>query len=91
MGDSPFTLAAAEGDDLTALHWLAAQRDRLPPVRFDCGVDDFLLEQNRDLHRALEAQGVQHTYAEFPGGHTFAYWREHVADTFRFCAGILQA
>lgn len=89
MGDSPFDLAAAEGDDLSALHWLAAHRDRLPPVRFDCGVEDFLIEPNRELHRALDANGVPHTYAEFPGGHTWEYWREHVADSFRFFAGIL--
>lgn len=91
MGDSPLALAAAEGDDLSALHWLVANRHRLPPVRFDCGVDDFLIEENRGLHRALEAQGIPHTYAEFSGGHTWEYWRAHVADTFRFVAAILQA
>lgn len=91
MGESPVALAAAEGDDMTALHWLTAHRDRLPPVRFDCGVDDFLIEPNRALHRALEARGIPHTYAEFPGTHTSEYWREHIADTLRFCAAILNA
>ena len=41
---------------------------------FDCGVDDFLIEHNRELHRRLVAEKVPHTYAERPGAHTWAYW-----------------
>jgi S-formylglutathione hydrolase FrmB len=60
--------------------------DRLPPLRFDCGVDDQLIEENRALHRDLEARGIAHTYEEFPGAHTWAYWERHLEDTLRFFA-----
>lgn len=56
----------------------------LPQLRFDCGTEDSLIEPNRALHRELEAAGIRHGYEEFPGGHTWEYWHEHLADTLRF-------
>ncbi|WP_121355697.1 alpha/beta hydrolase [Flavisolibacter nicotianae] len=41
---------------------------------FDIGVDDFLIEPNRELHRRLLANGTPHDYAERPGKHEWAYW-----------------
>jgi S-formylglutathione hydrolase FrmB len=62
----------------------------LPPLRFDCGRGDDLLQANRDLHEALCARGVDHTYEEFPGAHEWPYWEAHLADTLRFFARILR-
>lgn len=42
---------------------------------FDDGVDDFLIEANRELHRRLVFNGTPHEYAERPGSHTWAYWQ----------------
>lgn len=42
---------------------------------FDDGVDDFLIEANRELHRRLVFNGTPHDYAERPGSHTWAYWQ----------------
>ncbi|WP_266203044.1 alpha/beta hydrolase [Pontibacter kalidii] len=42
----------------------------------DCGVDDFLIEDNRELHRRLVYEKVPHEYIERPGAHTWAYWGE---------------
>jgi enterochelin esterase-like enzyme len=39
----------------------------------DCGVDDFLLESNRELHRRLVYDKVAHDYTERPG-HILEYW-----------------
>ncbi|MBD0368048.1 MAG: esterase family protein [Flavisolibacter sp.] len=41
---------------------------------FDVGVDDFLIETNRDLHRRLVANGTPHDYIERPGKHEWPYW-----------------
>jgi len=82
-------LASFGTSDGTALHWLEAHRSRLPPLRFDCGTGDGLLADNRALHAALEARGVDHVYEEFPGGHDWPYWKLHVADTLRFFAGLV--
>ncbi|GAB3529585.1 alpha/beta hydrolase family protein [Pontibacter brevis] len=43
-------------------------------LMFDCGVDDFLVETNRALHRLLLANGTPHDYIERPGAHTWEYW-----------------
>lgn len=40
----------------------------------DCGVDDFLIEPNRELHRRLVYAKVPHDYTERPGAHTWEYW-----------------
>ncbi|OUL62766.1 alpha/beta hydrolase family protein [Flavobacterium sp. AJR] len=40
----------------------------------DCGVDDFLIEPNRELHRRLVYSKVDHDYTERPGAHTWDYW-----------------
>jgi putative tributyrin esterase len=40
----------------------------------DCGVDDFLIEPNRELHRRLVYSKVPHDYTERPGAHTWEYW-----------------
>lgn len=79
----------ADAADASVLDALLAAGDALPPLRLDCGRDDPLLDDNRALHRALEAHGVSHVYEEFDGGHEWPYWEAHVADTFRFVAGIL--
>ena len=68
---------------------MKAHRATLPPVRFDCGTADVLLPQNRALHEALTAAGIMHRYEEFPGGHDWAYWQTHVADSLRFLAEFL--
>lgn len=43
-------------------------------VLIDCGVDDFLLETNRQMHQMLLENGTPHDYTERPGAHTWDYW-----------------
>lgn len=40
----------------------------------DCGVDDFLIEPNREFHRRLVYEKIPHEYTERPGAHTWEYW-----------------
>ncbi|RIW14974.1 esterase family protein [Algoriphagus lacus] len=42
----------------------------------DCGVEDFLIETNRQMHQLLLANGTPHEYIERPGAHTWPYWTE---------------
>jgi len=56
----------------------------LPPVRFDCGKDDLLIEHNRTLHQQLNAANIQHIYEEFSGKHEWIYWETHIKDTLLF-------
>lgn len=41
----------------------------------DCGVDDFLIEPNRELHRRLVFNQTPHDYSERPGGHSWDFWQ----------------
>jgi S-formylglutathione hydrolase FrmB len=59
--------------------------------RFDCGLDDFLLEANRTFAAHLDKIGLQHAYFEYPGGHDWQYWDEHIQDTLAFLDENLQA
>jgi S-formylglutathione hydrolase FrmB len=61
-----------------------ADRKSLPALRFDCGDDDHLLRANTALHEHLDKLGISHIYEQFPGGHTWAYWDEHIRKTLRF-------
>ncbi|WP_020567810.1 alpha/beta hydrolase [Neolewinella persica] len=82
-------IAYLQADD----HWgnvislLLKNRENLPPIRFDCGWKDDLLEANRQLHRLLTEAGVPHLYEEFDGGHEWIYWETHLVDTLRFFLG----
>jgi enterochelin esterase-like enzyme len=68
----------------TVLEWMLTNKAKLPPFRFDCGSDDFLISHNRELHRRLNEAGVAHQYEEFSGGHDWLYWREHIKESLLF-------
>ena len=80
---------AAPVEELSALHWLLKAREHLPRLRFDCGIADPLNAGNRALHQSLDAAHVPHVYEEFPGGHAWSYWEEHVSATLRHAAPAL--
>jgi putative tributyrin esterase len=65
--------------------YLAARgRESLPPLRFDCGTSDELIDENRALHENLVENRIPHEYFEFEGGHDWLYWRTHLEDTLLF-------
>lgn len=73
-------------EKVSAFYWLKRHAKILPPLRFDCGTEDELIEKNRALHGNLEANGIRHHYFEFRGGHSWSYWQEHLLDTLLFFA-----
>jgi putative tributyrin esterase len=44
----------------------------------DCGVDDFFIDSNRELHRRLLDLRIAHDYSERPGGHSWEYWNNAI-------------
>ncbi len=58
---------------------------------FDCGVDDFLIEPNREMHKLLMANGTPHDYTERPGKHDWPYWENALPYHFLFFQKVLQA
>ena len=61
------------------------------PLIFDCGVDDGLIDINRELHRRLVYNHTPHDYTERPGGHTWEYWQTALPYQVLFLVGVLQA
>jgi S-formylglutathione hydrolase FrmB len=57
-----------------------ANRVDKPVITFDCGIDDELIQYNRDFHAHLEKIGLEHQYLEYPGAHTWDYWDDHVRE-----------
>ncbi len=54
-----------------------------PALYFDCGVEDESIGQNREFHRLLDSLGVAHAFREYPGSHTWSYWRSHLVESLR--------
>ncbi|HSD05990.1 alpha/beta hydrolase [Flavobacterium sp.] len=61
------------------------------PLIIDCGVDDFLIEPNRELHRRLVYAKVPHDYIERPGAHTWEYWENSLPYQVLFFSKIWKA
>jgi S-formylglutathione hydrolase FrmB len=70
--------------DVLALAQQCKSRGTLPKIRIDCGTEDDLVADNRDLHKKLEAMKVPHEYQEYPGKHDWEYWDHHVQEALAF-------
>lgn len=47
-------------------------------IIFDCGVDDFFIYPNRELHNILLELNIDHDYIERPGMHSWNYWKNSI-------------
>ena len=89
--EEPLELYDVAPADRGVLEGILGAADRLPPLRFDCGVDDALVEQSRELDARLSEAGIPHRYEEREGGHDWSYWRTQVAESLRFFHDIRTA
>ena len=71
-------------DRFDLLPTLLTHRDQLPPIRFDCGTEDVMLNENRRLSSQLTKAQIPHHYEEFPGDHSWPYWEAHLEETLLF-------
>ena len=56
---------------------LQREGKNIPDIFMCCGTEDFLLENNRDLHKFLESRNVPHEYFESKGNHDMIFWSEY--------------
>jgi putative tributyrin esterase len=82
-------LADPETVDLVPLAEQVNGLDHKPVLSFDCGVDDYLIDENRAFHAALDAMDFEHHYAEHPGEHEWDYWDLHVQEALAQHARVL--
>ena len=59
-------------------------------IKFDTGIADITLEDNREFLAALQKAHWTFEYGEFPGGHSWIYWGGHIGDHLRFHDRILR-
>ncbi|GEC72473.1 S-formylglutathione hydrolase FrmB [Flavobacterium flevense] len=71
-------------EELCIYDLILKYKDTLPPLRFDCGIEDELIEYNRALHQQLESSKIPHIYQEFSGKHEWSYWEEHIKGSLLF-------
>lgn len=75
-----FSAGVREGSPAyAALSDPARLNDRLKLLWVGIGTDDFLLNNNRDYAKKLDAAKVKHEYKETPGGHQWGVWRNYLA------------
>ncbi len=83
----PMNSAKRQEHDLWRL--IDAPADNFPQLHFDCGLDDFLLDENRAFHHSLQARSLAHVYREHPGGHTWDYCDEHLPSSIDWLTRVL--
>ena len=76
---APILGSEADNPERFATNSLINMVDRIRrnglPLIIDCGVDDGLVEINREMHRRLLYNHTPHDYTERPGAHTWEYWQ----------------
>lgn len=58
----------------TVTNMLELVKDNNLKLIIDCGVDDFFIDVNRELHQKMLDLKINHDYIERPGKHNIEYW-----------------
>jgi S-formylglutathione hydrolase FrmB len=69
---------AANWDQHVAVSQLSRLKNDSLSLIIDCGVKDFFIDVNRQLHQRLLEQGISHDYIERAGGHSWDYWSNSI-------------
>lgn len=79
-------LSGAENSPLKFVHTLTPQQRQKLRIYFDIGQKDerFYLTQNQQFDRELTKLTISHLYQQFPGGHSWHFWRKHLNDSLTF-------
>ncbi len=59
-------------------------------IKFDVGIDDHTLNDNREYLQRLQDLGISFEYGEFPGTHNWEYWSGHIFEHLQFHARHLK-
>ncbi|MEZ7499569.1 alpha/beta hydrolase-fold protein [Flavobacterium sp. Arc3] len=58
----------------TVINMLDLAKSNKLKLIIDCGVDDFFIDVNRNLHDKMLSLKIDHDYIERPGKHNIEYW-----------------
>lgn len=71
-------------EDASVVNLVPRLKGRELALIVDCGLGDFFLDANREMHRRLLEINYPHVYSERPGEHNGAYWGSAVDDQLLF-------
>ena len=77
FGD-PARVLESNNNPETLVKKLKTEGRPIPQILMSCGTEDFLLENNRQFHNFLDAEGVPHIYEEDAGTHDMVFWNKYV-------------
>ncbi len=87
--DSP---TRAANDVFKLAREVSAKRIKpLPYLYFDCGTEDFLFSNNRELVSLFVELKIPHEYRQLPGTHAWTYWDGQIQEILRLAAKELRA
>lgn len=72
------SLVGSSNDPRALARELVSSGGALPEIYMCCGSEDFLIENNRNMHKTLDGLGISHEYHESPGVHDWPFWYEYV-------------
>ena len=87
FGDTIKSMETWKKNDLSQL--LLSVKDTIA-IKFDTGISDFALADNRQFLSELQKRGFAYEYAEYPGNHSWKYWGTHIVDHLQFHAKMLR-
>jgi len=73
-------LKGSDKDPKALIEELKKQNKAIPSIYMSCGTDDFLIEQNKDLHSFFVERNIEHVYIEDEGDHEWDYWDKHLKE-----------
>ena len=88
FGDDRKTTVRGSDADLFALAEKMKDNPNAPKLLQMCGVDDFLWEDNIRFRDHATALGLDYTFEEHPGSHTWEFWNTHVQTALKVFAGM---
>ncbi len=71
------TVEESDNNPETLVKKLKESGKKIPDIFMSCGTEDFLLENNREMHQFLDRIGVEHVYLESAGNHDMKFWNEY--------------
>ena len=67
-------LRGSDKDYKALVFKLKKEKANFPQIYMACGTEDFLLKANQDYYEFLVKEGIEVTYEEGPGSHTWDFW-----------------
>ncbi|MEZ5071311.1 MAG: alpha/beta hydrolase-fold protein [Bacteroidales bacterium] len=85
-----FSSGIFQPDESLEAKFKALKADGIQKYWVACGKDDFVMESNKRLLEMLDKTGIEHTYYESGGGHTWANWRAYLSMFAPCCSNDLR-